>query len=363
MKRFYILILMILSILPDCRLHAQDKTGIEYNSTEYNFGKISEKKGPVSATFTFTNNGKTPLVINQVIASCGCTTPEWTKSPVEPGKSGEIKVTFNPAGRPGTFVKTITVISNAEKNRTELRIRGDVETSEIILAVQYPVIMGNIRLNKRSIQIGEISSSAARNTQLEVINTSSKPVTLKFAGLPRHISAECSKAVIAPQETADIRISYNASAVKDWGARKDDFYILYGDETRLTSDRRVLVNAIIKEDFSKLTLSQLENAPKAALSEAKVDFGAVRQGQKLSKEIKIKNTGKSVLHIRKITSNNQAFKPSVNRMSIPAGSEAVLTIQLEGNSLKRPAAENLIILTNDPNNHSLPVRITANPDR
>lgn len=363
MKRLNRWFFIIIFFLPITLLLAQGGADIEFNKTEFDFGRIAEKQGLVSTVFTFTNKGNSPLVINQVVASCGCTTPEWTKTPVEPGKSGEIKVTFNPSGRPGTFVKTITVMSNAAKSRSELRIRGDVETSEIVLAVQYPVIMGNVRLNKRSVQIGEIYSSAGKNDQLEVINMSSKPVTLKFAGVPRHISVECSKPVIKSQETADIRISYNASAIKDWGARKDDFYLLYGDENRMTSDRRIIVSAVIKEDFSKLTPAQRANAPKVEVSENKIDFGPVTSGQRITKEIKIKNTGKSVLHIRKITNGNQALKPSVNRMSIPAGGEATLSVTLEGSHSKRPVAENLIILTNDPDKYSLPVRITATPNR
>jgi hypothetical protein len=66
------------------------------------------------------------LVINRVQASCGCTTPTWTKEPIEPGKSGSIVVTYNPLGRPGIFVKTITVYSNATDEQTVLIIKGDV---------------------------------------------------------------------------------------------------------------------------------------------------------------------------------------------------------------------------------------------
>ena len=68
-----------------------------------------------------------PLVITRVIASCGCTTPEWPKEPVAPGKSAEIKVTFDPANRPGPFTKTISIYSNGKTGSFIMNIRGEVQ--------------------------------------------------------------------------------------------------------------------------------------------------------------------------------------------------------------------------------------------
>jgi hypothetical protein len=66
------------------------------------------------------------LVVNRVQASCGCTTPVWTKEPIEYGKKGEVTVTYNTTGRPGAFTKTITVYSNDTVNQAILIIRGEV---------------------------------------------------------------------------------------------------------------------------------------------------------------------------------------------------------------------------------------------
>ena len=67
------------------------------------------------------------MVLTRVIASCGCTTPEWTKEPIAPGKTGDIKITYNPKDRPGPFVKTISVYSNGKNGSFILTIRGEVE--------------------------------------------------------------------------------------------------------------------------------------------------------------------------------------------------------------------------------------------
>ncbi len=99
---------------------------ISADETSYDFGQIEEDEGKVSVVFTIKNAGDAPLVVTRVIASCGCTTPEWTREPIAPGKSGDIKVTYNPQGRPGPFSKTISVYSNGKTGSFVLTIRGEV---------------------------------------------------------------------------------------------------------------------------------------------------------------------------------------------------------------------------------------------
>ena len=105
---------------------AQGKAVISAEETRYDFGTIKEADGNVSHTFIISNTGDKPLVITRGIASCGCTPPEWPKAPIAPGQKGEIKVTFNPDGRPGPFAKTISVYSNGKKGSFILNIRGEV---------------------------------------------------------------------------------------------------------------------------------------------------------------------------------------------------------------------------------------------
>ncbi|MDD2437645.1 MAG: DUF1573 domain-containing protein [Massilibacteroides sp.] len=106
---------------------AQEKAVIAAEEVTYDFGAIQEDNGTVIHTFKISNKGDAPLVITRVIASCGCTTPDWTKEPIAPGKKGEVKITFNPKGRPGPFVKTISVYSNGKTGSFVLTIRGDVQ--------------------------------------------------------------------------------------------------------------------------------------------------------------------------------------------------------------------------------------------
>ena len=92
----------------------------------YDFGDIKEAEGPVTHTFKVKNEGEAALVITKVVASCGCTTPDWSKEPIASGKTGEIKVTYDPTGRPAPFTKTISVYSNGKTGSYILTIKGNV---------------------------------------------------------------------------------------------------------------------------------------------------------------------------------------------------------------------------------------------
>ena len=80
-----------------------------FDTTIHNFGVIKEEKGPVSCDFKITNEGDEPLIIIYARASCGCTKPDYPRKPIAPGKSGIIKVTYNPRNRPGGFSKMVRV--------------------------------------------------------------------------------------------------------------------------------------------------------------------------------------------------------------------------------------------------------------
>ena len=90
-----ILFLMTLLVVGVSFAFAQTNADIKFDKTTHDFGKFSENSPVVSCVFTFTNIGDAPLVIHQAVASCGCTVPEYTKEPIQPGKKGTIKVTYN----------------------------------------------------------------------------------------------------------------------------------------------------------------------------------------------------------------------------------------------------------------------------
>ncbi len=99
---------------------------IRFEQMEHQYGTI-QKGGNGDCQFIFWNDGNEPLILQNVKASCGCTTPKYTQKPVMPGESGVIDVHYN-TNNVGGFSKTVTVTSNAVDNpRVVLRIKGNVK--------------------------------------------------------------------------------------------------------------------------------------------------------------------------------------------------------------------------------------------
>ena len=110
---------------------ASAQAEIKFDNLTHDFGTFSEESPVVTCTFTFTNAGDKPLIINQAVASCGCTVPEYTKDPVQPGEKGSIRVTYNGTGKfPGHFKKSITVRTNGKVEMTRLYVEGTMEEKE-----------------------------------------------------------------------------------------------------------------------------------------------------------------------------------------------------------------------------------------
>lgn len=121
MKKF----LGVLALILGFAFQSNAQGAIKFKSEKHDFGKIAEGT-QATYSFEFTNTGKTPVVISNVQPSCGCTTPEWTREPIMPGKSGKVTAIYSSAGRPGNFNKTITVINNGEVSQIILTIQGQV---------------------------------------------------------------------------------------------------------------------------------------------------------------------------------------------------------------------------------------------
>jgi hypothetical protein len=123
MKKLIFMTLLLVAGVVSAAAQAE----IKFDKTTHDFGTFSESSPKVTCEFTYKNVGDAPLVINQAVASCGCTVPEYTKTPVQPGESGSIKVTYNGTGKfPGHFKKMITVRTNGKVEMTRLYIEGDM---------------------------------------------------------------------------------------------------------------------------------------------------------------------------------------------------------------------------------------------
>lgn len=100
---------------------------MKFAEMEFDFGDI-KPNSTVRHTFTFTNTGKSPLLIEDATASCGCTTPSWTKEPVAPGAKGTMEVQFDSRGKQGIVSKQVAVRANTQPNITTILIKGNILT-------------------------------------------------------------------------------------------------------------------------------------------------------------------------------------------------------------------------------------------
>ncbi len=98
---------------------------IEMLETSYNFGEMLQGES-VTHDFILKNTGEADLIISAAKGSCGCTVPEWPKTPIAKGEEAAIKVTFNSAGKSGKQNKTVTLVTNAMPNTKVLTINGNV---------------------------------------------------------------------------------------------------------------------------------------------------------------------------------------------------------------------------------------------
>jgi ribosomal protein L30E len=135
-----ILSVLIASVLMACNQPAKTTTAattttanaanapvMKFEFESHDFGKL--KQGDkVTYEFKFTNTGKSPLIITNATATCGCTTPEWPKAPLQPGEGGKITVTFNSAAKSGLQDKLITITANTNPAQNQVHLIGEVTT-------------------------------------------------------------------------------------------------------------------------------------------------------------------------------------------------------------------------------------------
>lgn len=97
-----------------------------FEETDYDFGKINEGD-KVTHVYKFKNTGEVPLIIQDAKPSCGCTAPDWTKTPIPPGEEGFVKAEFDSQGKPGAQNKTITVTANTWPKQSKLTFKATVK--------------------------------------------------------------------------------------------------------------------------------------------------------------------------------------------------------------------------------------------
>ncbi len=323
--------------------YTQAQDTFSFNVETYDFGDISESGGRASCDFILYNDGKTPLTITNVKASCGCTTPNWTKEPIGAGKTGTITVAYNPKGRPGKFNKSVTVTTDAGTKR--LYIKGMVTRNMEDVTKEYPYAFGDILLKQAELVIGDIDPKQTKTVGINVFNKSESPITVQLSGLPAFISYK--PISIQPKSTGRISLTIDASKIENYGSNSGSFQVNNAGDLKYKAN--------LRDSFSHMTAEQKANAGKINLSSTELAFT-----KKITSHVlKISNSGKSNLTIKAIQTENPTIKFSKTTLIIKPGEIAEVKIEYPVKKLKEAEAADIYIYSDDPNNPAKIVKAKA----
>jgi hypothetical protein len=329
-------------------MNAQEKKPkASFASENYDFGKINESNGPVSYKFEFTNIGAEPLVLSNVVASCGCTTPNWPKEPVLPGAKNSITVTYNPQGRPGRFEKSITVTSNADPSTQVLKIMGEVIPKTPTIEDLYPQNIDGLRMKSTQIAFNNIAPAAKGTVTTEVYNSTTAPIKIEFNEIPKFVTIKITPETIQPQGKAMIEATYDAAIKNDWGFVFDRVGVVIDGKP---SANKISVSANIQEDFTQLTPEQKQNAPKLEVDNVNFDFDTIKSGDKVTHDYTVKNSGKSDLIIRKLSPSCGCTAVNMKSQVIKPGESTTIVAEFNSAGKSGTQSKTITLISNDPAN-------------
>ncbi len=334
------------------------KPNIAFEKSVFKIGEIKEDGGIKNYEFKFKNTGAQPLVVHNVKASCGCTTPQWTKKPIPPGGSGVIKAVVDPRNRPGNFNKTITVSSNAQNATVVLRLAGKILPRKMTVNDLYPRNMDKIRLGGNHLAFTSMTPKQVKKEEIKVISTSDDTVKVSFLNVPAHIKIKCVPEVIAPGKPALITATYDAKVKNDWGFVTDNIFVIFNDVRNYSN--RLTVSASIQEDFASWDAEKIKNAPVASVTEKTWKFGEIKQGDVVDHNFEIKNDGKSDLIIRKVKASCGCTAIKPQKTILAPGESTLIAAKFNSKGKSGRQTKTVTIVTNDPKLATQRLMITGN---
>lgn len=327
---------------------SQQAEPLIFREKTYDFGEIDEAKGNADYEFVFSNNSGRPVKILTVQASCGCTTPGWTLPAIPQGKTGFIKVSFDPKGRPGYFSKALTVLTDLDANPIILQIRGQVITQITSETNDYPAALGNLRFKTRSFNMGAVFiNKEADQKQFHVINVG--PLPMKFLGVdkPSYLKVE-TPAVLEPQENGVIKVTYDGKLKNQFGFASDNIQFTTDDAGH--EIKSVSVFATLEEYYPIPAADEIVKVPLLLLKEQSVDLGRFRQGASIDRSVTIQNGGKKDLEIKALQGNCGCISAEVVKKIIHPGDSTLLKISFRPQNRAGTQQKAITLYSNDPRN-------------
>ena len=327
---------------------APDEGDAVFDKLVHDFGDVSMDDGPLTCTFTVTNNGTEPLVLFEVVSSCGCTDVTWTREPLQPGKSGTISATFKNEDGPFPFDKTLTVYISGQRKPVILRLRGTVHEKKKSLSELYGAQkLGDFGLKARDYKAGVLKQGLTVSETATVANLGKKPLKVEFTEVSEHLKLNVSPNPIPAGSTATLIFTIEAAPG------------LYGKHTYTAvpvlngrkASAPISVWSTTRENFDKWTDEERNNGAIPVFENSTANFGIVKAGDPVEVTFNCSNRGQSTFHIYQADPEDPALKVleitdcepggkglvrvSLNTSAVEKG-EAVIMLTLTTNSPLRP---------------------------
>ncbi len=355
-------ILIILSLLCFAKLALAQGSDplakVKFEELVIDFGSLREVDGEVKGAFHYTNTGDVPFVIYNISTSCGCTTPDYDRSPLLKGDTRVLNVTFDPENQPGRVEKIIFVRGNIPNGMVALKIRALVEPAPRTVEDDYPVLLsGGVRLSDAVMELGQAPNSTTTTHTLPLINTSSESVALAVDArvkVPSWVNISFSKDELASGEKGNVVVKLSPQNASEalWG--QQSFVV------PLTINKRSQYNnpsarLIFIEDLSALSS---ENPAKARVNNAFHHFSTVEVGEKLVHTFVLENIGETALNVHHLD-HSPRIKSSISSSVVEKGESSKITLELDSSS-QGPRSEIIRMISSDPIRPVIELRLMAN---
>lgn len=350
MKHLHLYILSAL-LMTSFQLSAQVKLGegLEADKTVHNFGDIKLDSGPVSCTFTLTNTSDKPIVIYQVVSSCGCTDVEWTKEPILPGKKGKISATYSNDEGPYPFDKTLTVYVSSIKKPILLKLRGVSVEKPKPLEESYPEHIGQIAFRTLELNCGNLEQGEVKSDAVMVANLSNSPLNVSFEDISPDLDISVNPNPIPARGTAEMSFSVTANRSR-WG--KNKYWATPVTNGKSHQEKRICIHAFTRESFKNISENDKSSGPRPKFDESTFQAGKVRKGDVIKATFSFKNEGKKNFGVYKV--DIDAPKWAHSRISpTEPGAKNSFTVEIDTSDL--PEGEMLTIVTLTTNSPLRPI--------
>ncbi len=319
---------------------------ISWDKTVHDFGDVSVTDGPLSCTFTLTNNGQEPIAIFEVVSSCGCTDVKWTREPIQPGKTGTISATYKNEDGAMPFDKTLTVYVSGVKRPVVLRLRGVVHEKKKSLSELYGAQkLGAFGIKSRQFKTGTLKQGLSVSESTTVANLGNKPLKVEWADASPELNLRVEPNPIPAESSATLHYTVNANPALYGKTTYEATPVLNGKK----ADAPIMVTTWTQENFGTLDKVARENSALPYFETSTVNFGILQKGEKKEIVFHCTNRGKSVFHIYKADVESGAVTLAAPLQEMAAGGKGDVRFLLDTALLEK--GENVIMVsltTNSP---------------